>query len=165
MNEHLQISEQLALVLEKIENMPSFLAELPMDAHPKFPQYKRFLRVEDMDNKSKNNYIHFNYKQIFREEGNDNEFELNLPSPEWVVYAETWSYMRGDNGNPLEVPLKENYEGAVPTENEEAITKVRVPSYKYMLWLMKYKNAQFLELVKGYASDFIRLNIDKLNEV
>lgn len=157
LNQHLQIPPQVQAVLDEINSIPLYYAEVKMDVHPKFPQYDRFLRVEDFEGKSSKEFVFMKYKQILRDKETGEEIPyIMLPNPEWVVYVDTWSYFRTADGQPLELPLIE------PTENE-TMGKVRVPSYRYMLWLMKNHNARFLELIEGYAVDFIRAKINELN--
>lgn len=64
LNSHLEIPQQLQAALEQIENMPLHLAELKMQPHPKFPQYDRYLVVEDLEVKSRNEFVYFRYKQV-----------------------------------------------------------------------------------------------------
>lgn len=45
MNENLMIPKQVQGILDEVENTPLYLAELPMEAHPKLPQFNRFIRV------------------------------------------------------------------------------------------------------------------------
>ena len=52
MNENLMIPKQVQGILDEVENTPLYLAELPMEAHPKLPQFNRFIRVINLDAKS-----------------------------------------------------------------------------------------------------------------
>lgn len=83
-----------------------------------------------------------------------------MPTPEWVVYKEVWSYFRNAKNQIVEVPLKQS-EGE---ETADLDAKVRVPSYKYMLWLMKYQNAQLLALIQGYAMEFMKAKQSELDQ-
>lgn len=157
LNQHLIIPPHIQAILDEIENIPLYYAEVDMEAHPKFPQYDRFLRVEDFGGKSSEEFVYIKYEQILKDKETGEEMPyIKLPNPEWIVYADTWSFFRTADGQPLELPLIE------PTEGKTT-DKVRVPSYCYMLWLMKNHNARFLELIEGYAVDFIRSKIDELN--
>ena len=44
MNENLMIPKQVQGILDEVENTPLYLAELPMEDHPKLPQFNRFIR-------------------------------------------------------------------------------------------------------------------------
>lgn len=158
MNEHLTIPANIAEMLRQINEMPLHLAELEINVHPKFPQYDRFIRVTGMDTKSKNEYVYFLYEQILKDKTTREEFCVNLPTPQWVVYAETWSYFRDENNEPITLPLKEGIQ-----DNDGIDKRIKAPSYKYMLWLMKYHNAKFLHLIEGYANDFVKAKIHELN--
>lgn len=160
LNEHLQIPQELQAVLQQIEDMPLHLAELKMQPHPKFPQYDRYLVVEDLEVKSRNEFVYFRYKQVLKDKETGEKIHIGLPTPEWVVYKEVWSYFRNSKNQIVEVPLK-------PSEEEETTEidrKVRVPSYKYMLWLMKYQNAQLLALIQGYAMEFMKVKQEELDK-
>lgn len=160
LNAHLEIPQQLQAVLEQIENMPLHLAELKMQPHPKFPQYDRYLVVEDLEVKSRNEFVYFRYKQVLKDKETGEKIHIGLPTPEWVVYKEVWSYFRNAKNQIVEVPLKQS-EGE---QTEDLDTKVRVPSYKYMLWLMKYQNAQLLALIQGYAMEFMKAKQNELDQ-
>ena len=61
MNENLIVPKQVQGILEEVENTPLYLAELPMEAHPKLPQFNRFIRVINLDAKSENEFVMFGY--------------------------------------------------------------------------------------------------------
>lgn len=160
LNAHLQIPAELQAILDQIDNMPFHLAELKMQPHPKFPQYDRYLVVEDLEVKSRNEFVYFRYKQVLKDKETGEKIHIGLPTPEWVVYKEVWSFFRNSKNQIVEVPLKE-LEGE---QTEDLDTKVRVPSYKYMLWLMKYQNAQLLALIQGYAMEFMKAKQEELDK-
>lgn len=160
LNEHLEIPQELQAVLQQIEDMPLHLAELKMQPHPKFPQYDRYLVVEDLEVKSRNEFVYFRYKQVLKDKETGEKIHIGLPTPEWVVYKEVWSYFRNSKNQIVEVPIKELEE----EQTEDLDTKVRVPSYKYMLWLMKYQNAQLLALIQGYAMEFMKAKQEELDK-
>lgn len=161
-NAHLQIPAELQAILDQIDNMPLHLAELKMQPHPKFPQYDRYLVVEDLEVKGRNEFVYFRYKQVLKDKETEEKIHIGLPTPEWVVYDKTWSYFRNEKGNVVELPLKQS-------ENNEELppnidNRVRTPSYKYMLWLMKNQNARFLQLIEGYAHDFMNAKQSELDQ-
>lgn len=160
LNEHLEIPQELQAVLQQIEDMPLHLAELKMQPHPKFPQYDRYLVVEDLEVKSRNEFVYFRYKQVLKDKETGEKIHIGLPTPEWVVYKEVWSYFRNSENKIVEAPLKPSEE----KETTEIDRKVRVPSYKYMLWLMKYQNAQLLALIQGYAMEFMKAKQEELDK-
>lgn len=161
LNEHLQLPMDIQAVLEQIENTPLHLAELKMEPHPKFPQYDRYLVVEDLEVKSRNEFVYFRYKQILKDKETDEKILIGLPTPQWVVYNSTWSFFRDNKGNVVQTPLKPSEDNE--TQNADKDRRVRVPSYKYMLWLMKKQNARFLQLIEGYAHDFILAKKEELD--
>ena len=67
MNENLIVPKQVQGILEEVENTPLYLAELPMEAHPKLPQFNRFIRVINLDAKErKMSFVMFGYKQVLK---------------------------------------------------------------------------------------------------
>jgi hypothetical protein len=158
MNEHLIIPENIKEILNIIENTPLSLTELPLQAHPRLPQFERHIRVLDIDAKSEQQFISFRYKQILKDKETGEEINISLPSPEWVIYKNTWSYLRDNYNNPIEFPLAE------PKEDMPA-DKVKVQSYKYMLWLLKNNKTGFTELLASYLDEFVKNNKDILDKL
>lgn len=162
LNAHLQVPAELQAILDQIDNMPLHFAELKMHPHPKFPQYDRYLVVEDMEAKSRNEFVFFRYKQVLKDKETGEKIHIGLPTPEWVVYDKTWSYFRDEKGNVVELPLKQS-------ENNEELppnidNRVRTPSYKYMLFLMVYHRAMMLRLIEGYAVEFMKTKQSELDQ-
>ena len=157
-NNHLNITDPAILgMLKQIDEMPLVLAELPLEAHPKLPQFNRAIQVLEVDTKSRNEFVYFKYRQILRDKTTGELINLELPAPEWVVYKETWSYLRDSQNKPVTAPVKEG--------ETEAETKIRVPSYKYMLWLMQDNKIGFLDLIKGYLADFSKAKKAELDSL
>lgn len=159
-------------ILKQIDEMPLFLAEIPMAEHPKLAQFNRVLQVKGIDAKSDNQFVCFQYSQVLKDKETGEVVNIQLPTPEWVVYSDTWSFFRNEHGEAVELPLKQETEsdmqeagGGVPNIPVAKETRVRVPSYKYMLWLMKHQNARFLQLIEGYATDFVRVKQNELDAI
>jgi hypothetical protein len=158
MNDHLIIPENIQEALNNIEGTPLNLAELSLHPHPILPQFNRSIRVLDIDAKSDQQFIYFRYEQVLKDKETGEEVKISLPAPEWVIYKETWSYLLDDSNNPIELPLKEPEEG-------QTTDKVRVPSYKYTLWLLKNNKIRFLELLTYYLQQFVETNKDQLDKL
>ncbi|WP_126653042.1 hypothetical protein [Chryseobacterium aureum] len=156
MNEHLIIPENIKEILKNIENTALYLAELPLQAHPRLPQFERRIRVLDIDAKSKQQFISFRYEQILKDRETGEEVNIPLPTPEWIIYKETWSYLRGADNHLLELPVAE-------PEDDKATDKVKVPSYQYMLWLLKSNKAGFTELLASYLDEFVEKHKENLD--
>ena len=109
MNENLMIPKQVQGILEEVEKTPLYLAELPMEAHPKLPQFNRFIRVINLDAKSENEFVMFGYKQVLKDKDTGEEINIQLPTPEWVVYKDTWSYLRGTKNELIILADSETY--------------------------------------------------------
>ncbi|KFF22367.1 hypothetical protein [Chryseobacterium sp. JM1] len=158
MNKHLIIPENIKQMLNSIENTSLHLAELPLEAHPKLPQFERNIRVLDMDAKSKQQFISFSYEQVLKDHETGEEINISLPAPEWVIYKETWSCLRDHNNKPVELPLAE------PTD-AMATDTVKVSSYQYMLWLLKNNKVGFTELLASYLNEFVKTHKEQLDKL
>ncbi|CEJ68015.1 hypothetical protein BN1195_00297 [Chryseobacterium oranimense G311] len=158
MNEQLNISAQVQALINDIENAELNLAELPLSEHPKLPQFNRSIRVLDIDAKSKQQFISFSYEQVLKDKETGEEINISLPAPEWVVYKDTWSYLRDHNNNPVEQPLAE-------PKDEMFVDKVKVPSYQYMLWLLKNSKVGFTELLASYLDEFVKTHKEELDKL
>jgi len=158
MNEHLTIPENIEQILNNIKTTSLSLAELPLEPHPILSQFDRCIRVLDIDAKSEQQFIYFRYEQILKDRTTGQEIQITLPSPEWVIYKETWSYLRDEQNNPIELLLKEPLE-------DQATGKVKVPSYQYMLWLLKNNKLGFLDLLQTYLNEFVEMKKDELDKL
>lgn len=161
MNSHLKISKSIQAIIDDIQNIDLCLAELPMPEHPKLPQFNRVIRVYDIDAKSRTEFAFFIYEQVLKDKETGEKVNITLPTPSWEIYKETWSYLRGSDNLPIEAPLKDAQLGEELLEKE----KIRVPSYKYMIWLMKNGKSDFLQLIQGYLASFIESKIEDLNKL
>ncbi len=156
MNEHLKIPTQVQTLIDSIEKVELSLAELPLPEHPKLPQFNRSIRVLDIDAKSRQEFVNFVYEQVLKDKETGEVINIPLPAPEWIVYKETWSYLRDEKNNLIELPLKETTEGITKD-------KVKVSSFRYMIWLMKNNKIGFLQLIQGYLASFVDDKIEELN--
>ncbi|RMZ58954.1 hypothetical protein D1632_15425 [Chryseobacterium nematophagum] len=156
MNEHLQIPIEIQHTIDDIMNVPVDFVELPMTAHPKLPQFNRTIRVLNMEAKSKQEFIVLGYEQVLRDKQTGEEINIKLPTPEWIIYKETWSYLLGLDNIPIELPYKDDI-----TKKD----KVKIPSYKYMLWLVKNDKAGFLQLIGHYLNIFISTRQEELDQL
>jgi len=156
MNKHLIIPENIKEILNSIENTPLHLAELPLQAHPRLPQFERHIRVLDIDAKSKLQFICLRYEQVLKDMETGEEVNIPLPTPEWLIYKETWSYLRDGDNHLIELPVAE-------PENDINTDLVKVPSYRYMLWLLKNNKAGFTELLASYLDEFVEKHKENLD--
>ncbi|MDY6025959.1 hypothetical protein [Bergeyella zoohelcum] len=164
-NNHLEIPTRLQTVLQQIDEMPLYLAELPVEEHPKLTQFNRFIQVKGIEAKGDYEFVHFIYAQVLKDKETGEIISIPLPTPDWVVNGQTWSYFRGQDGEPVELPIKEEFRQNDEDNEAPTTDKVKVPSYRYMLWLMKYQNVKFLELIQNYTKDFVRAKIEELNRL
>ncbi|WP_374464156.1 hypothetical protein [Chryseobacterium sp.] len=156
MNEHLNIPIDIQNIINEIVNVDLNFVELPLQEHPKLPQFNRTIRVLNIEAKSEQQFIVFVYKQVLKDKKTGEEINIKLPAPEWVIYKETWSYLRGTNNLPVELTLK---------DDKGKKDLVKVPSYKYMIWLMKNNKAGFLQLIESYLDSFIKAKQTELDRI
>ncbi|WP_326981790.1 hypothetical protein VUJ46_16355 [Chryseobacterium sp. MYb264] len=159
MNNHLNISSDIQQLIDAISNINLNFIELPLHDHPQLPQFKRSIRVLNIDAKSKQEFVSFTYEQVLRDKDTDQEINISLPAPEWIIHKNTWSYLRDQQNGFLEADLKEPLEDLTSG-------KIKVPSYKYMLWLLQNDSVGFLTLLKTYFNELIdhkKADLDKLS--
>lgn len=156
MNEHLNLPTEISNTLNEILNVDLNLVELPLHEHPKLPQFDRVIRVLNIEAKSEQQFIVFVYQQVLKDKTTGEELNITLPSPEFVVYKDTWSYLRGSDNTPIQLPL---------TDDETQTDYVKVPTYKYMIWLMKNNHADLLQLIKSYLELFITAKRTELDQI
>ena len=154
MNEHLAIPSQVQAMVQDINTTEVHLVELTIPDHPRLPTFNRSIRVYDIDVKAKQELIIFNYEQVLRDKETGEQVNIRLTCPEWIIYKETWSYLRGADNKSIEVPLLDN-----PTDKG----KVKVPSYRYMVWLMKNNKSGLIQLIEAYLASFVDAKIVELN--
>lgn len=158
MNEHLKIPAKVNDIINQIETIDLNLVELPLPEHPLLTQFNRSIVVSGFDTKSKQEFIVFSYEQVLKNKETGEIVKIKLPNPEWAIYADTWSYLRDEKGNFIETSILEP-DGKITKE------KIKVPAYKYILYLMKNNKADILSLIKIYLADFIDAKIDELNKL
>lgn len=156
MNEHLNIPSEIQSIINEINNIDLNFVELPLQEHPKLPQFNRSIKVLNIEAKSEQQFLVFVYEQVLRDKETGEEINIKLPAPEWVIYKETWSYLRGTNNLPIELTLK---------DDKSKKDLVKVPSYKYMIWLMKNNKAGFLQLIESYLDSFIKAKQNELDQI
>lgn len=158
MNEHLNIPIDIQNIINEIIKVDLNFVELPLPEHPSLSYFNRFIRVIDIDMKSSNQFMYFNYKQIIKDKNTGKELSISLPTPEWVIYKETWSFLRDDQNKLIELPL-------IQPNGLNQKDYVKVPSYKYMMWLMKNNKSRFLQIVETCLDAFIKEKQAELDQV
>lgn len=141
-------------LIKKIEDTPLYLAEIPMEAHPKLPNFNRFIRITGLETVTENEYMKIAYQQVLADKETGEESKLKLPNPDWIILKDTWSYLRDSKGQIL----KEANE-----EGEEV--GVKVSSYKYMIWMLREHKAGLIDLLTMYVVDFVRMNREELDAI
>ena len=156
MNEHLNIPGNLQKIINEIKGIDLSFVEIPMKEHPKLPQFNRTIRILDIDAKSQQEFIVFIYEQVLRDKDTDEEIKIPLPAPEWIMHKESSIPYRDDKNLPIELPLKDD-------NTQKDVLKV--PSYKYMLWLLKNQKTGFLHFIQSSLTRFVEENTTALNKI
>lgn len=141
-------------LIKKIEDTPLYLAEIPMEAHPKLPNFNRFIRITGLETVTENEYMKIAYQQVLTDKETGEESKLKLPNPDWIILKDTWSYLRDSKGQILKEANDEGEEVAV-----------KVSSYKYMLWMLREHKAGLIDLLEMYMVDFVRMNREELDAI
>lgn len=141
-------------LIKKIEDTPLYLAEIPMEAHSKLPNFNRFIRITGLETVTENEYMKIAYQQVLTDKETGEESKLKLPNPDWIILKDTWSYLRDSKGQILKEANDEGEEVAV-----------KVSSYKYMLWMLREHKAGLIDLLEMYMVDFVRMNRDELDAI
>jgi hypothetical protein len=156
MNDNLIITDPNILgFIANVNNESLNFAEIKILDHPKLPNFDRYIQLIDLNVRSKQEYAIFGYKQVLKDKVSEEIFNIDLPTPEWVVYSNTWSYMRNENNEIIHAPLKPN--------STDLDTGIKLTSYKYMLFLLKTNKAGFIQLIQSYLQLFVDSQIDALN--
>lgn len=166
MNENLIIPEAIQGILNDIKNCPKYWAEHPLADLPDYPLHNRKIVVSgfnfpdlEADNDQR---IYITIKQILTNK------ETGLPfkkanAPIWTIYADTWSYLRNQNFQLIEVDKQLFDEEGNPNGTEKS--NIKVPTIDYMKYILFNRQAHFVELFQMYLKDFAIAKESELKQI
>lgn len=152
--------------LQEINNTPYYWASINLPEHADLPNFNRKLVVSGFNSPDLevNNDERFfiTVKQIFINKETGKIFKV-FNAPQWEIYAHTWSYLRNEQFQVIEVDKQ------IFDENNELISteksKIQVSTIKYLKWLLLNKKAHLVDLFNLYMGDFANAKLEELNKL
>lgn len=164
--ENLILTPAIEARLQEINNTPYYWASINLPEHADLPNFNRKLVVSGFNSPDLevNNDERFfiTVKQIFINKDTGKIFKV-FNAPQWEIYAHTWSYLRNEQFQVIEVDKQ------IFDENNELISteksKIQVSTIKYLKWLLLNKKAHLVDLFNLYMGDFANAKIEELNKL
>ena len=164
--ENLILTPSIEARLQEINNTPYYWASINLPEHEDLPNFNRKLVVSGFNSPdlevNQDERFFITVKQIFINKETGKIFKV-FNAPQWEIYAHTWSYLRNEQFQVIEVDkqiFNENHE-LISTEK----SKIQVSTIKYLKWLLLNKKAHLVDLFNIYMSDFVTAKIDELNKL
>ncbi len=166
MAEKLVIPEPYQLLLIDIQNIHYYWASINLPEHEDLPNFNRKLVVSGFNSPdlevNQDERFFITVKQIFINKETGKIFKI-FNAPQWEIYAHTWSYLRNEQFQVIEVDKQ------IFDENNELISteksKIQVSTIKYLKWLLLNRKAHLVDLFNLYLSDFAAAKIEELNKL
>lgn len=166
MNENLIIPEPIQEVLTEINNCPRYWAEHPLEDLPDYPLHNRKIVVSGFnypDLEAENDQkLHITVKQVLTNKETGIVFKKSN-APIWTIYADTWSYLRNQNFQLIEVD-KQLFDEEGNTAGTEK-SNIKVPTINYMKYILFNRQAHLVDLFGQYLSDFAIAKKTELNQI
>ncbi len=152
--------------LQEINSTPYYWASINLPEHEDLPNFNRKLVVSGFNSPDLevNNDERFfiTVKQIFINKETGKIFKI-FNAPQWEIYAHTWSYLRNEQFQVIEVDKQ------IFDENNELISteksKMQVSTIKYLKWLLLNRKAHLVDLFNLYMGDFANAKLEELNKL
>lgn len=164
--ENLILTPVIEARLQEINSTPYYWASINLPEHADLPNFNRKLVVSGFNSPDLevNNDERFfiTVKQIFINKDTGKIFKI-FNAPQWEIFAHTWSYLRNEQFQVIEVDKQ------IFDENNELISteksKIQVSTIKYLKWLLLNKRAHLVDLFNLYMGDFANAKLDELNKL
>ena len=153
--------------LQEINSTPYYWASINLPEHEDLPNFNRKLVVSGFNSPDLevNNDERFfiTVKQIFINKETGNIFKI-FNAPQWEIYAHTWSYLRNEQFQVIEVDkqILDDETGEVLSTEK---SKIQVSTIKYLKWLLLNRKAHLVDLFNLHLSDFAAAKIEELNKL
>lgn len=169
LNENLQIPEPYLSFLEAVDNVPTIWAEHPLPDLPELSMFSRKIAVTGFNapkcSPETGNRIYISVEQILTHRDSGKLFKA-MNAPMWEIMDETWSYLR-DFSDPTKlvevdqiIPDPENPEATVTVKSF-----IKIPTVKYLKFLILNKKAHLVDLFEQYLSDFAAAKASELEKL
>lgn len=164
--ENLILTPAIEARLQEINSTPYYWASINLPEHEDLPNFNRKLVVSGFNSPDLevNNDERFfiTVKQIFINKETGKIFKV-FNAPQWEIFAHTWSYLRNEQFQVIEVDKQ------IFDENNELISteksKIQVSTIKYLKWLLLNKKAHLVDLFNLYMGDFANAKLEELNKL
>ena len=152
--------------LQEINNTPYYWASINLPEHADLPNFNRKLVVSGFNSPdlevNQDERFFITVKQIFINKDTGKIFKV-FNAPQWEIYAHTWSYLRNEQFQVIEVDKQ------IFDENNELISteksKIQVSTIKYLKWLLLNRKAHLVDLFNLYMGDFANAKLEELNKL
>ena len=152
--------------LQEINNTPYYWASIDLPEHADLPNFNRKLVVSGFNSPdlevNQDERFFITVKQIFINKETGKIFKI-FNAPQWEIYAHTWSYLRNEQFQVIEVDKQ------IFDENNELISteksKIQVSTIKYLKWLLLNRKAHLVDLFNLYLGDFANAKMEELNKL
>ena len=164
--ENIILTPAIEARLQEINNTPYYWASIDLPEHEDLPNFNRKLVVTGFNSPDLevNNDERFfiTVKQIFINKETGKIFKV-FNAQQWEIYAHTWSYLRNEQFQVIEVDKQ------IFDENNELISteksKIQVSTIKYLKWLLLNRKAHLVDLFNLYMGDFANAKLEELNNL
>ena len=152
--------------LQEVNSTPYYWASINLPEHEDLPNFSRKLVVSGFNSPdlevNQDERFFITVKQIFINKETGKIFKV-FNATQWEIYAHTWSYLRNEQFQVIEVDKQ------IFDENNELISteksKIQVSTIKYLKWLLLNRKAHLVDLFNLYLSDFAAAKIEELNKL
>ena len=164
--ENLILTPAIEARLQEINNTPYYWASINLPEHADLPNFNRKLVVSGFNSPdlevNQDERFFITVKQIFINKETGKIFKV-FNAPQWEIYAHTWSYLRNEQFQVIEVDKQ------IFDENNELISteksKIQVSTIKYLKWLLLNRKAHLVDLFNLYMGDFANAKLEELNKL
>lgn len=165
--ENLIIPQEIQNRLEEINNVPYYWASINLPEHEDLPNFNRKLVVSGFNSPdlevNQDERFFITVKQIFINKETGKIFKV-FNAPQWEIYAHTWSYLRNQQFQVIEVDkqILDDETGEVLSTEK---SKIKVSTIKYFKTLLKNREAHLVDLFNAYMGDFANAKMEELNKL
>lgn len=164
--ENLILTPAIEARLQEINNTPYYWSSINLPEHEDLPNFNRKLVVSGFNSPdlevNQDERFFITVKQIFINKETGKIFKV-FNAPQWEIYAHTWSYLRNEQFQVIEVDKQ------IFDENNELISteksKIQVSTIKYLKWLLLNRKAHLVDLFNLYMGDFANAKLEELNKL
>ena len=164
--ENLILTPAIEAGLQEINNTPYYWASINLPEHADLPNFNRKLVVSGFNSPdlevNQDERFFITVKQIFINKETGKIFKV-FNAPQWEIFAHTWSYLRNEQFQVIEVDKQ------IFDENNELISteksNIQVSTIKYLKWLLLNKKAHLVDLFNLYMGDFANAKLEELNKL